>query len=87
MNPDPAVATTRSAYGYVGGDPLNASPGLVGEAQVVDGRAEGGTGPYPCTGSGVEYLGGTGGPGLNSRLTGVRITEPTSARFPRRVDR
>ncbi len=34
------------------------------------------------TGKGYSYLGGSGGPGLNSRVTGVRIMNPTP-RYPK----
>jgi hypothetical protein len=53
------------------------SPG--GTAVVVP---KGSVGPGPVnTGKGVSYLDGAGGNGLDKRVTGVRLMDPTS-RYP-----
>lgn len=44
---------------------------------------QGATGPSPTwNGTGVQYTGGAGGPGLNIRVSGVRIMEPTLPNGP-----
>jgi RHS repeat-associated protein len=44
---------------------------------------EGATGPTPAlNGGGVRYTGGTGGPGLDQRVTEVRIMDPTKPAGP-----
>jgi hypothetical protein len=50
-----------------------------GPAMVVP---RGASGPTPAlNGSGVRYVGGTGGPGLDARVSGLRIMNPTG-RYP-----
>lgn len=44
---------------------------------------EGASGPYPAdNGLGIQYLGGSGGNGLNSRVTGIRVMDSTATKFP-----
>lgn len=54
---------------------------LVGE---VNGPATvipaGAAGPTPCQGDGVQYVGGSGGPGLDSRVTNVRVMDMVMSR-------
>lgn len=43
----------------------------------------GATGPTPAlNGAGVRYAGGSGGPGLSPKVSGVRIMEPTAPKGP-----
>jgi len=43
----------------------------------------GATGPHPpLHGSGFAHTGGSGGPGLDPRVAGVRIMDPTAAAYP-----
>jgi len=45
----------------------------------------GATGPTPTRAPGVQYTGGAGGKGLDSRVTGVRVMEGNSNQGPRAV--
>jgi RHS repeat-associated protein len=45
----------------------------------------GATGPNPTRAPGVQYTGGSGGKGLNSRVAGVRVMEGNSNQGPRAV--
>jgi hypothetical protein len=44
---------------------------------------EGASGPLPvANGKGVQYVGGSGGPRLDPRVSGLRIMDPTPPRGP-----
>ncbi len=62
------------------------APGFIvtpeGELIVVP---KGATGPTPTRAPGVQYIGGSGGSGLDKRVTGVRIMEGTEKQGPRVV--
>ena len=45
----------------------------------------GATGPTPTQASGFQFLGGSGGNGLNPRVTGVRVMEPNATQGRRAV--
>lgn len=45
----------------------------------------GATGPYPTGAPGFQYLEGSGGPGLDPRVTGVRVMDANANQGPRAV--
>jgi hypothetical protein len=45
----------------------------------------GATGPYPTRAPGFQYLEGSGGPGLDARVTGVRVMDANANQGPRAV--
>ena len=84
-----AVARVESAVARVGPAEVRAAraaPDFVvtpkGEAVRVP---TGATGPTPTRAPGVQYTGGAGGKGLDSRVTGVRIMEGNANQGPRAV--
>jgi len=84
----PAVPNTTTPAAPMGGGTATAAPGPnfvvtpQGEAITVP---HGASGPTSTQAPGVQYTGGNGGPGLDSRVTGVRIMEGNANQDPRAV--
>jgi hypothetical protein len=75
-----------SASGVIGSKGTSKAPDFVvtpkGEAIPVP---SGATGPTPTRALGFQYTGGSGGHGLDTRTTGVRIMEGNANQGPRAV--
>lgn len=87
-----------AAYGYIGARAAATAYRAVADVEVAAPRVgfigfedgppaivpDGATGPVPTRSPGIQYVGGSGGHGLDSRVSGVRIMDATE-RHPARV--
>lgn len=86
---DPCIqASPLPALGIVGGGPAvgRAGPSFVaGSSGPAIAVPSGATGPSATRAPGMQFTGGSGGPGLNQRVTGVRVMDANKTQGRRAV--
>lgn len=79
----PAVDMAAGAADEAAEAAAEAGPNFIGqESGPSIAVPEGATGPYPTRGNGFQYTGGSGGNGLDSSVSNVRVMDPTAPRGP-----